>query len=389
MPREFISLEVHEISSVDHPANRRKWLVVKRDNDAKGGNKDMAKKKTVKFHGEDGVPMTTGQIVEQNEALEMFYELRWALIDSIDSILSFAEPTEQAGMLIMSVEEFAEKAKPLLASMAAAMKSENIAAVEALKAAVSDLDPEAIEECVAKIRSVVKPLQPKEDDPTMATKQELEQQVVDLTAKIEELEKLSETNLETVSGYQADITAKTKEIEDLKAEVETLKKAKADDTEEEDVMKGMSPAQVKYFEAIKAEGEEAKAIAKAERERRLKDEFTTKAASLKMVPGLNPDDHWEVFKKIAETMPEEWIAIENLLQAAHNSIEKSELTKTIGADGDTLAADDSAYAEIEALAAQELKNGTAKTKAEAIAKVTQKNPELYRRHRLETRRNGK
>lgn len=72
-------------------------------------------------------PRTISEIRAAREFQEDFYELRWDLYDSVNSILECADPKEMAAKLSQTVEEFADEAKKLVAEAGDTAKSAEFA----------------------------------------------------------------------------------------------------------------------------------------------------------------------------------------------------------------------------------------------------------------------
>jgi len=151
-----------------------------------------------------------------------------------------------------------------------------------------------------------------------------------------------------------------------------------------DVQKRLDEAAAENVQ-LKKRLEDVEAVAKAEREARLKGVYIAKAAGFKGLP-VKADDDYKVFQEIDEKLsPEVAKRVTELLQAADAAIVSGDLFKAVGSS-QAGSGSGSAWAEIETLAAGLVAKSTeGLTKAKAIDLVVKQHPELYERHTAEMR----
>lgn len=66
-----------------------------------------------------GAPRTLNQILAAEEFNEQFWKLRWAFVDSVESIMCCADPAQMADMMATTARQFNEQVKGLIARMSA------------------------------------------------------------------------------------------------------------------------------------------------------------------------------------------------------------------------------------------------------------------------------
>jgi hypothetical protein len=186
-----------------------------------------------------------------------------------------------------------------------------------------------------------------------------------------------ETRMETVDKAVHD--AKVSELEgliaSLRGDLETLKKAQP--PSDEDLWKGVSPLLKAQFEAQNRRlktAEEAVALEKAERERVV---YIGKAASYKYLP-IKADDDWEHLRNLYTLPAATQEFVERILKAAEENGRLAKLTTPHGRNGSGPDLPGGGKDRFEALLAERVAKGLAKTEEEALPVVAREYPELYR-----------
>ena len=138
------------------------------------------------------------------------------------------------------------------------------------------------------------------------------------------------------------------------------------------------------FEAVQKRAEDAEKIAKEERDMRERAESVAKAEKeFAHLPGTSQDKGAMLHELRKSVTPELFSKVESVFKSAEEMAAKSVLFTSMGSAGSSNGAG-SAYAEIEAKAAELRKSDPKLTEAQAITKATSDNPELYRRYRQES-----
>lgn len=165
-----------------------------------------------------------------------------------------------------------------------------------------------------------------------------------------------------------------KKVEDLETQVE---KSASDSGEEVDIDKLDVPDSVKkYLKKQESETQAAQEMAKREREARLEVEFNKKAEAYD-----NVGDTSEIAKvlKKASSLDEDLLStLESLFKAAQERLEKSELFKEAGDEGEEV---EGAEAELEKKAKEYMEKSTDMTYEKAFTKALSENPELYQAYK--------
>ncbi len=142
----------------------------------------------------------------------------------------------------------------------------------------------------------------------------------------------------------------------------------------------LSGVPVEYAPIVKAAWD-AQEIAKAERDLRLTREFVAKAAGYDALP-IEPEKFGPVLKVLHEKAPAEAAQVEAVLQGANEAVQKGALYAEAGRSG--VSSGGSAWAEIEKAAGELVSKSTGMTKEQAVAKVMEMRPELYARYLRES-----
>lgn len=354
MPNKLVDLSIKEVSGVDHPANMRKFLIIKR---ATPGNTLKEKllnivKQYLPMKSNEAMTFAQAFAYESLDGIlsDMMYDAQWALRDTIKSIMADASVTDKLGAIQQALSDFSQV---VLSGFQTALNSISNMAVVVGGAGGSSLS-----------KSENQDKEGKGDMPKFSEDvlKKLPEEVRKELERVEELEK------------------KAAEVDALKKKVEELQKAaQPGQGTEEDLLKGMPEAVRKMVEEARKEAKEAQEIAKAERETRLKQEFIAKAQQLPAL-GVKPEELGLVLKAVAEACPNEYPKVEAVLKAANKAIETSELFKSYGSGNE---GEGSAWEEIQKRAAEICKSDPSITKEVAIAKVIRQEPELYNRYRQE------
>lgn len=182
-------------------------------------------------------------------------------------------------------------------------------------------------------------------------------QMSDLDAKIEEAD--------------GEVRAYIEALEDRVVAVEeSVTKA---DGEEEDILKSAAPEVVELVKRAQAEAAEATALAKAERETRLRREFLSKAEGMKHL-SEEPQQLADLLYEISDRDPELASRVEDVLAKAEAGIASGDLFKSLGSDA---AFAPSVEAKIETVAKALREADPALTAEQARARAFTTNPDLY------------
>ena len=194
--------------------------------------------------------------------------------------------------------------------------------------------------------------------------------------------KLTEDVAAAVGARDAAVGARDAAVADAKQAREQL--AAAAPAKPEDIWKGVHPDVRKAHEAAVARAESAEALAKTERDERLKGVYISKAASFKGLP-VKADDDWQVLKAVEEKLePAQSKRIFELLKAGDEAVIASKAFAEIGRGG--VPELGGAEAKINKLAEDVVAKSAAPiTIEQARVRVMELHPELYAEHVRETR----
>lgn len=336
MPHEWVDLDIEEVSAVDHPANKRTWLVVKAAKTEK-----MAE--------------TTEEIILREEAVRAWWQLWDAFNESISSILN-DKTVDRPAMLQQTVEEFSARAKDILPET---VEDAGVAKRLLAKAATLATLGGKVQSAPKVWAKAVKAFE--NYAATVIVDEEKEGQAVPTFAEM----------METVPKEIKDAYEEgQRKIDELQAELEKSRKA----PEPEDIWKGVSPEVRKRMEAMEARAEAAETLAKKERDDRVQHECIQKAASFSALQ-LTGDDDWQIFKAIGELPEGMGARIEQVLRGANEAVRQSGTFTPAGTSkGSEMS---SAWDKLEAAASELMKADTKLTKAQAITKACEQNGELY------------
>jgi hypothetical protein len=164
---------------------------------------------------------------------------------------------------------------------------------------------------------------------------------------------------------------------ELVESVEKLSKQIDDsvEAESEEVLKSADPKLVAIVKGLEERATAAEAIAKAERDHRLLQEFVGKAATLNRLP-VKAEEFGAVLKDVADALTEEqFSAIWQVLSAANTNLSKSGMFAEIGKS--TTVANDSTMSVIEKAAAALRQANPSLTREQSIARAVEADANLY------------
>jgi hypothetical protein len=164
---------------------------------------------------------------------------------------------------------------------------------------------------------------------------------------------------------------------ELVESVEKLSKQIDDsvEAESEEVLKSADPKLVAIVKGLEERATAAEAIAKAERDHRLLQEFVGKAATLNRLP-VKAEEFGAVLKDVADALTEEqFSAIWQVLSAANTNLSKSGMFAEIGKS--TTVANDGTMSVIEKAAAALRQANPSLTREQSIARAVEADANLY------------
>lgn len=374
LPKKLVDLEVHAVAGVDKAANKRKFLVVKRANDAPTLRERLARL----FKADEGdEPKTFDQAFALSNMEDQWWRLNDALRTSIRSIIE-SDAEDKAALIRESVGQYAEAIVALATRMGQAVGGESMqkmheALTKLADACESDSEPwnralKRVEECAKDWREQLE--KGESNMPEKSTKN------VDLDAL------LKGVSDEVKSAVKAAFTKQEEELANLRKQVEELSKGD-DEGKPDDINKADLPEPVrKRLEELEKQAKEAEEIAKAEREARVRAEIRKRAEGYANVGEV--DKIAEAIYKAQSVSAEFAEQLETLFKSAHERIEKGDLFKELGSGAGDSAS--TAWGKIEAAAAEIMKATPSMTRPQAIAKALEANPELEKAYYEEVRR---
>lgn len=179
-----------------------------------------------------------------------------------------------------------------------------------------------------------------------------------------------------VYDYIETLEAANAELVDTVSKLSEQVDAIAD--EKEEVLKSADPKLVAIVKGLEERATAAEAIAKAERDHRMTQEYVSKAATLSNLP-VKAEEFGAILKDAAEALSEEqFSAIWQVLTAANANLSKSGLFNEIGKsssfDGD------GTMSVIEKAAAALRQANPSLTKEQSIAKAVEADANLYKQY---------
>ena len=328
MATRLRQLRVNRIDVVDKAANQHAHIV-------------LFKRAEPLTKDEGGTPRTVNQLLAEREAREQWWDLQRALECSVQEIMEHATPEEQAALLTQTLSEFSAKALALIPQMHAAMAKRVEAAVEDIAKAgrvIAANRLARLKAAMAALSQIIREAEPEEKDDAMADA-ELEKRATDAEAETAQLKKqLEEANAKLAKG---DPEALAKRL---------------------------------------AEAEKAVEIEKAKREER---EYTEIAKGFSTLP-INASEDWRVFKAIDAMDASTRDRLLELLHAADGQLERAGAFASVGKGGERRGGA-SAWDEACALAEGIVSKSAGMDRNTAIQQVWRERPDLYERHRKESR----
>jgi len=208
----------------------------------------------------------------------------------------------------------------------------------------------------------------------------------DMADTKQDLEKVMESLDDDARALvRGELQKRDEKIASLEKRVAELEKkgTKGENTEKDgDIQKADLPEEIrKRFEDLERRAKEAEEVAKAEREARIKAEIRKRAEGYAKVGPV--DELADLMYKAQDVSKEFAEKLESVLKTAHERIEKGALFGEIGGPGGD--APDTAWGKIERLADEIQKADAKLTRAEAITKAIEANPELEHEYAEEVR----
>lgn len=287
--------------------------------------------------GHDYTPRTVGQILQDREARDAWYELVAALECSVREITGTASEAEMADLLAQTVEEFSAAAKKLIPQLSVAKAATDaVAELEKAGRVIASARLGRIKAALAALEQIVREAEPDKKDDDMADT-DVEKRASAAEARVKELE---------------------------------AQLAKADDVS-------------KRLEAAESRAAQAEAVAKREQELREEREYIEKARGFATLP-VSPKDDWKVFKAIDQMEDTTRDRLLELLHAADGQLERAGAFAAVGKGGERRGGA-SAWDEACALADAVVAKSAGMDRHAAIQQVWRERPDLYERHRRESR----
>lgn len=368
-PRKLVDMKIHAVAGVDKAANKRKFLVVKRADDG------FFARLSRLFKQEGAMtPKTFDQSLAGTKLDDTWWQLNDALRTSLRSIVE-SSVDNKAELIRESVAQYAERLIAIAGEAGATADATAMAKIHDALVAVADAadggDPVAK---VDDVEAVVKMWreQIEKGDGNMPDTQG----TVDLDAL------LKDASEETREAVKAAFAKQAEAISSLEKQVEALSKKDGSDADPDDINKADLPEPVrKRLEDLEKKAKDAEKIAKAEREARVRSEIRKRAEGY-----ANAGEVEKIAEAIykAQGVSQEFAEqLEGLFQAAHERIAKGDLFREMGSGAGDGAS--TAWGKIEKAADEIQKANPSLTRAEAIAKAVENNPELETAYAEEVR----
>lgn len=318
---------------------------------------------------DDMPPLTTAQRLEQQQLWAQWWPLWDAFTASMYELIEGCREGERAtyGPLIQqSISEFHAKATDILEGLGV-MKQ--VAPIWASFQTIAKAGRVMSGPRMAQLKTAISTLQAilREAGGEMEKGHPMAEKV-DTTAELTAVLKRAEA---------AEAQARA-----LEAENAALKKQLEPEPTEEDFLKAMPEAMRKRWEENERLTKEALETAKVEKEKRERREYIEKVAPYKPL-GLVADDDWELLQAIDKMETKPRLRLLQVMKSCSEVLRQSSLFTSLGQHRPTQGGN--AWAQAEALAAELVTKGAAKTKEQAIAKVFADNPELRQQYAAEKR----
>lgn len=179
-----------------------------------------------------------------------------------------------------------------------------------------------------------------------------------------------------VYDYIETLEAANAELVDTVSKLSEQVDAIAD--EKEEVLKSADPKLVAIVKGLEERASAAEAIAKAERDHRMTQEYVSKAATLANLP-IKAEEFGAILKDAAEALTEEaFSAVWQALSAANESLSKSGIFNELGKSSSF--DNDGSMSVIEKAAAAIRQANPALTREQSIAKAVEADANLYKQY---------
>lgn len=184
---------------------------------------------------------------------------------------------------------------------------------------------------------------------------------------------------EVMTKKNEEVTNLTKSVADLTVKVEELSKSTNTNTDE-DVWKGLNPELRKMFEAQQKRAEDAEILAKKLQDDKEIEVYVGKARQFDKL-SIKVEELGPVLKRVAQTDAKDYTYLEAVLKAANEAIEKGSLFNSFGTDGDGAPG---AYEKAIAMASEMVqKSANGLSASDALTQVWRNNPDLYNQYKAE------
>lgn len=298
-------------------------------------------------------------------------DLIGAFYETVQAATADADETNKAAAVKRALAEFGDAVKACIADWTVEKAGRKVSAarLKRLRSVKEHIDA-IIAEAEAAAATGGEPTNKREEH------MDLKGALAGLAAEVRDVIKAEFDRLTSAAG----------EAEGLRAEVKELKDqvAKATPEKPEDIWKGVHPAVRKAHEDAVKRATDAEALAKSERQERLKGQYIAKAAAFKGLP-VKPDDDWSLFQAIDEKLEKSQAdRVLTLLRAGDEAVAQAQIFQEVGRGGEPVTG--SAEEKINKLAEEfVLKSATPMTIEQARVAVMELHPELYAEHVREAR----
>lgn len=352
-PKKLVNLSIEAVAGVDKAANRRTFLVVKRDD----GQREGFLSRLAKLFKADGAePKTFEAALGETKVDDTWWQLNDALRTSLRSIVS-SEVENKDDLIRTSVAQYAERIIAVAADAGKSTAEATVKMHDALAKLDEAPDVETLNELLGEVDAVAK-----------AWREENKEGVEDMDLDV----LLKGAADETKAAVKEAFAKSEATIAELRGQVDAL--SKKEDGKEDDINKADLPEPVrKRLEDLEKQAAEANAIAKAERESRVKAEIRKRAEGYAHAGKV--DDMADAIYKAHEVSKEYGDALEQVLKTAHERIAEGNLFKEMGSGGDGGAVGDDPSAQFDAMVSKVAKSENL-SYGEAARRVAMENPTL-------------
>lgn len=322
--------------------------------------------------GEDEMPLTTNQRLQQRQLWDEWHPLWNAFCQSVWEIMECGEDAgKHAPILMQSIDEFSTKAKEILAGLGLVEKAAPLLAIcaEVRKAGavMAASRRKRLQDAIEALQAILNEAAPKEDG---------------------SMEKGS-SMAEKTASEQTELAKAQERIAALETELATAKSAlaQAQQTPEEQeaaYLKSLPESVRKQREVEKAENAALREELRVEKEARLQQTYIEKTAAFRAL-GITPD-HWNILKSIDALPEQERTELHRILACATELVKQggSKVFKTAGRDGGGNAGG-SAQEQVDRYAKALMADDPKLTYQVALGKVFREHPDLYEQQRREAR----